>query len=92
MSDNKGNQSKVSYTLRLIAGGYLLYLAYGLFQEIIAGKVIDQKILIIAATIVFTIVGAVLVVTSIRILWRQYKDNNTNNNTDNDNDKDDSES
>jgi len=74
MTDNKGNQSKASYSLRLVAGGYLIYLAYGLSQDIFAGKIIDNKVLIIAAMIIFTVAGILLVFTSVRFFWKDYKD------------------
>ena len=61
---------KMSYLIRIVAGGYLIYLAYKLFQgSIITGEMTGgKKALGIAACLLFVVAGAFFVVTSLRRL------------------------
>ena len=61
---------KMSYLIRIIAGGYLIYLAYKLFQGgILEGNMTgNNRILGIGACVLFVAAGAYFVVSSIRKL------------------------
>ncbi len=61
---------KMSYLIRIIAGGYLIYLAYKLFQgSIMTGEMTGgKKVLGIAACLLFLVAGAFFVITSLRHL------------------------
>ncbi len=61
---------KMSYLIRIVAGGYLIYLAYKLFQGgIITGEMTGgKKALGIVACLLFVVAGAFFVVTSLRRL------------------------
>ncbi len=62
----KDDQSppQVTVLLRLLGGGYLVYLAYGLFTDN------DGKLFLILAAAVFALVGAALFVSSLLSLVR----------------------
>ena len=55
---------QISLILRLLCGGYLLYLAYDLLEAI------QDSPLYIAAAVVFALVSIVLLVHSVGKLWR----------------------
>jgi hypothetical protein len=62
---NTSRPPKLSLWLRILCGGYLLYLAYGLLPSI------QETPLYIAAVAVFALVGLVLAVHSIVKLCRR---------------------
>ena len=59
--------AQITVMLRLVAGGYLVYLAYGLFQEYLK-PVGGGELLQIGAAALFAVVGAVLAAWSLRKL------------------------
>ncbi len=65
MQDNNVKPPQFSVILRILGGGYLVYLAYDLLTGIES-----PNTLIMAAAVVFGVVGAVLVFFSIRHLVR----------------------
>ena len=58
---------KGSLNLRLIGGGYLLYLCYQLGKGLSEAKQND-KLIMMAAIVVFAVVGVIIVVTSLKAL------------------------
>lgn len=69
MDDEQKSAAKGSAVLRLMAGGYLLYLTAGLVKDILAGQVIYLPLILLAAA-GFGIIGAALIITSCRYLYR----------------------
>lgn len=65
------NRDKTRMTVYILAGGYLLYLAYGLYGGL--AEMTDNRMLFIGAMVVFAVVGAVLIVTGIRGLGKVMK-------------------
>lgn len=61
-----GQPSQVTLLLRLLCGGYLIYLAYSLFTEA-AGSVVFY-----IAAAVFALVGAVLIAYTLRGVLRSW--------------------
>lgn len=61
---------KMSYLIRIVAGGYLIYLAYKIFQgSILTGEMTGgKKVLGIVACLLFVAAGAFFLVTSLRRL------------------------
>ena len=64
---NRGNSSNI---IRVLAGGYLLYLAYQMIQSLRAGDA-DPAWVIIAATVLFVVAGAVILYYGIRGVMQQ---------------------
>ncbi|RGY97708.1 hypothetical protein [Clostridium sp. AM58-1XD] len=62
----RGNNS--SYMFRLVIGAYLVYMAYGLVKEMLQGTA-PLSILTAACTVLFGVVGTLLVVVSGRRLY-----------------------
>lgn len=65
MDTKKGGSPKPAQTtviLRLAAGGYLVYLAWGIFQELrkYPKPLVGGNLLMIGAAVLFAVVGAVL--------------------------------
>ena len=58
---------KGSLNLRLIGGGYLLYLCYQLGKGLSETKQ-NQKLIMMAAIVVFAVVGVIIFVTSLKAL------------------------
>lgn len=71
MKEKGGRSDMTSYSLRLVAGLYLLYLDYSLIKEWNNGNA--NRIIIAAATILFAVVGILLVVHSARNMIRLNK-------------------
>lgn len=65
------NRDKTRMTVYILAGGYLLYLAYGLYGGL--AEMTDNRMLFIGAMVVFAVVGVVLIVTGIRGLGKVMK-------------------
>jgi len=61
---------KTSGILRIVAGGYLLYSAYNLFQAVRTGES-GNPTLMIAFSILFVIVGGVILFTGIKGMKQQ---------------------
>lgn len=61
-----------SYIIRLVAGAYLLYLAYSLVKSLIAGEV-EQPTLVMIAAAAFIILGAALLVWGLRGVMQMSK-------------------
>ena len=61
-----------SSILRVVVGGYLIYLAYGLFKDLRAG-VIDKPALFVAAIILFVVSGAAIIFVSVKEIAKQSK-------------------
>lgn len=59
--------AQITVMLRLVAGGYLVYLAFGLLQEYLK-PVGGGEIIQIAAAVLFAVVGAVLAAWSLKKL------------------------
>lgn len=60
----KFNSSSVLY---ILAGGYLLYLVYGLVKEMVNGQVPESRLLLIGGiTIVFAVCSLILLLLGIR--------------------------
>ena len=69
MEKKKQNTPMFSLVIRLIAGGYLLYLAYGLLSSAMGGQIIA-----IIAMVIFTIIGSVLlVITGKQLMLGEYQ-------------------
>ena len=66
------NRENSSSMIRILAGGYLLYLAYQMIVSLRAGEV-DNKWLIISATVLFVIAGAGILYYGIRGMINQSK-------------------
>jgi hypothetical protein len=64
---NRGNSNNI---IRVLAGGYLLYLAYQMIQSLRAGDA-DPAWVIIAATVLFVVSGAVILYYGIRGVIQQ---------------------
>ncbi len=65
--------SPVQYILRIIGGGYLVYLAWSLLSAAQEAVGTGMFFLWLAAILVFSGVGAILAVTSVLALVRQKK-------------------
>lgn len=61
---------KRSGILRLVAGAYLVYLAYSLFKGVRAGDT-GNPVVMMGAAIIFAVLGAVIVYFGIRGLRQQ---------------------
>lgn len=57
--------TKGTLTIRAVVAAYLLYLAYGLFQDYDAS---GNKMVTVAAIIVFALCGGVILITALRSL------------------------
>ena len=76
MEDNKkekkrrsGLPTQMGLIFRIVAGGYLIYLAYSIYTG--SGSIEGgEKIAFIAAIVIFVIVGAVIVLQSLRAMQR----------------------
>ena len=66
------NRENSSSIIRILAGGYLLYLAYQMIGSLRAGEV-DNKMIIIAATVLFIVSGAGILYYGIRGMIQQSK-------------------
>jgi len=66
------NNRNSSNILRIIAGGYILYMAYGLIQSL-RTEVIDKPWLLISAVIIFIISGGVILFFGIKGMIAQSK-------------------
>ncbi len=64
MPDKGGKPPQVTLLLRLLCGGYLIYLAWGLYKDGAGG-------LFLAAGAVFALVGAALLVFTLRAMLRK---------------------
>lgn len=69
----KGNNMKSSYILRIAAGVYLVYLAYGLTGELMARTASNLWVAAGAAAL-FAVVGGVLVITTGIALYKESKE------------------
>lgn len=78
MSEEKKEQPGGSHILRIGAGCYLVYLAWSLISEIFAGTATSLW-LGVGAAVLFAAVGAALVITSGRALYRQKRDEQQEN-------------
>ncbi len=65
------NRDKTRMTVYILVGGYLLYLAYGLYGGL--AEMTDDKMIFIAAMVVFAIVGVALIIVGIRGLGKAMK-------------------
>ena len=66
---------KVGLLIRIIAGGYLIYLAVELIRGIITGEN-DSVALSICAGILFIVAGAAFIILSIRSMMRSSRESN----------------
>ena len=66
------NRENSSHMIRVLVGGYLMYLSYQMIESLRAGEV-EDKVLIIVATVAFVISGAVILFYGIRGMIRQGK-------------------
>ena len=64
------NRENSSNIIRLLAGGWLLYLSYDIFKSLRAGN-IENKILFIVAVVLFVAAGAVFVFWGIQGMIKQ---------------------
>ena len=69
MDENKKAREKGSAILRLGAGAYLLYLVYGLVGDMMSGGTLPV-FLVGLITVVFFVIGVLLIFTSCRYLWK----------------------
>jgi len=69
MSNNSGKKQtgKVNY-IWVLAGGYLVYLAYKIFRTFLAGEA-DEPLLAIGAVVLFVAVGGLVLLRE----WKAYK-------------------
>lgn len=65
---------KSSHVIRVLAGLYLLYTAYQIFKELGSGQ---NDLLIVVFAIIFAIVGALILGTSLYALNKYYYAENT---------------
>lgn len=65
--DKAAYPAQVTVLLRLAAGGYLLYLSYGLIPDILAAAG-GRRIILAAFVLVFAVVGALLCIWSAKKL------------------------
>ena len=66
MPDNRGKLSQTTLLLRLLCGGYLIYLGISLLAE-------GAGALFAAAAVVFILVGGGLLFFTLRAGWRSWK-------------------
>ena len=64
------NNNNSNSILRVVVGGYLIYLAYGLFKDLRAGT-IDKPALFVAAMIFFVAAGGVIIFFGIKGMREQ---------------------
>ncbi len=82
MPGKGGKPSQTTLFLRLLCGGYLIYLAWGLYKDGAGG-------LFLAAGAVFALVGAALLVFTLRgMLWKEDQGEEPPSSDDADNGKD----
>ena len=74
-SIKNGKQENFRYIARVIAGLYLIYLAYQLFTGIRSGSIAEgmQQYVMIGAIILFVATGIFLLVTTARAALRKFK-------------------
>ncbi len=64
-----GLPTQMGLTFRIIAGAYLMYLAYSIYTG--SGEIVGaEKIAFIGAIVIFVAVGAYIIVTSLRAMQR----------------------
>ena len=80
---------KASHTIRVLAGAYLLYTAYQIFSEFNTGQ---NDFLIITFAVIFTVIGALLLATSLYALSNYYYAENKHYGHDEEDEESDSES
>lgn len=80
---------KASHTIRVLAGAYLLYTAYQIFSEFNTGQ---NDFLIIAFAVIFTVIGALLLATSLYALSNYYYAENKHYGQDEESDSESEES
>ena len=57
---------KIYYGIRLIAGAYIIYLAYNVLKDAAAGKIEENTALFVVLGIVFIVAGAAFIVWGVR--------------------------
>lgn len=68
IKDFMRKSSKASHTIRVLAGGYLLYTAYCLFKDMEGGN----PLIVIPAGVIFVLFGAFFLITSLIALQNGY--------------------
>lgn len=77
MNKYKGT-TKVSLTIRIVVGGYLIYTAMSLFKGIPEAANNDKTVMIVFGAL-FTIIGILLMVFSGKaLIYKQYDDGSNN--------------
>jgi len=66
------DREKTSGILRIVAGGYLIYLAYNLFKSVSSGQS-SNYMLMIAFSVLFVILGGVILYMGIKGMMQQGK-------------------
>ena len=66
------DREKTSGVLRIVAGGYLLYLAYNLFKSVSSGQP-GNYTLMIAFSVLFVILGGVILYMGVKGMMQQGK-------------------
>ncbi len=67
--NNRGLPDRAVLTIRLIIGGYLLYIDYQIFDDVMRRQGISKYVMI-GFMVLFALAGSVLIVLSIRGLFR----------------------
>ncbi len=67
--NNRGLPDRAVLTIRLIIGGYLLYIDYQIFDDVMRRQGISKYVMI-AFMILFALAGSILIVLSIKGLFR----------------------
>ncbi len=67
--NNRGLPDRAVLTIRLIIGGYLLYIDYQIFDDVMQRQGISKYVMI-AFMVLFALAGSILIVLSIRGLFR----------------------
>ena len=70
------NNNKGSYVLRMIAGGYLIYLAYNILTAAMRGETEGHTVPVTIAAVVFIVMGAIILVFGVRGMMQISKEEN----------------
>lgn len=62
----ENNTNKSSYVLRMVAGGYLMYLAYNILVAVFNGEATTHVAILGTAAVIFMALGAIILISGIR--------------------------
>lgn len=82
MNEEKKKQGEspaaITYVLRLVGGGYLVWLAFQLIPELLISSGTRNLIQLMCMTLFF-LTGAILIIHSLKTLFRREKEKNGQN-------------